>query len=298
MLTNAVDQSLNMLTDPTPSRASSLPQVYSSAGNFGQSGLFCLQGFHAFTGAQKQQIRRARGEQAVGDHADDGVDLRFQLHRVGDLQVEHVEDDVAVVGQHAFAVHRVAAEFHQLARHVAAGHRDHFHRQRKLAEHRHQFAGVGDADEGLGHGGDNLLAGQGRTAALDQVQVRVGFISAVNVELQVADRVQLVHRNAVALEARGGGFGAGDRAIERALVQGQGVDEAVGGGAGADADDALVVEFRQDEVDGGLGHGLFELILGHAGSESGQGLGRKAGIIAASAAKTSGFVWSHRQKPG
>jgi hypothetical protein len=40
------------------------------------------------------------------------------------------------------------------------------------------------------------------------------------------------------------------------------------------------------------------LILGHAGSESGQGLGRKAGIIAASAAKTSGFVWSHRQKPG
>jgi hypothetical protein len=68
---------------------------------------------------------------------------------------------------------------------------------------------------------------------------------------------------------RGGGFGAGDGAVERALVLGQGIDEAVGGGAGADADDALVIEFGKDEVDGGLGHCLFELILGHAGSGAG-----------------------------
>lgn len=99
----------------------------------------------------------------------------------------------------------------------------------------------------------------------------VAFVGAVDVELQVADGVQFVHRDAVALEARRGGFGAGDRAIEGGLVLGQGVDEAVGGGAGADPDDALVIEFREDEVDGSLGHGLFELILGHAGSGSGQG---------------------------
>ena len=199
----------------------------------------------------------------------------------------HVEDDVAVVGQHAFAVHRVAAQFHQLAGDVAAGHRDHFHRQREFAQHRHQFAGVGDADEGLGHGRDDLLAGQGGAAALDQVQVRVTLVGAVDVELEVADGVQLIHRNAVALEARGSGFGTGDRAIERALVLGQRIDEAVGGGAGADPDDALVIEFREDEVDGGLSHCLFELILGHAGSGSGQGEFGKAGIIAASRAKTS-----------
>jgi hypothetical protein len=139
---------------------------------------------------------------------------------------------------------------------------------------------VGDADEGLGHGRDDLLAGQGCAAALDQVQVFVALVGAVDVELQVADGVQFIHRNAVALEARGSGFGAGNRAIERALVLGQGIDEAVGGGAGADPDDALVVEFRKDEVDGGLSHCLFELILGHAGSGSGQGENGKAGIIA------------------
>ncbi|MNP57946.1 hypothetical protein D3C76_1528170 [compost metagenome] len=91
----------------------------------------------------------------------------------------------------------------------------------------------------------------------------------------------------MALEACRGGFGAGDRAVECTFVLGQGVDEAVGGGAGADPDDALVIEFREDEVDGGLGYGLFELILGHAGSGSGQGKNAKAGIIAPWRGKTS-----------
>ncbi|MCY1438849.1 hypothetical protein D9M71_550650 [compost metagenome] len=112
----------------------------------------------------------------------------------------------------------------------------------------------------------------------------VAFIGAVDIELQVADGIQLVHRNPVALEARGGGFGTGDGAIECALVLGQGIDEAVGGGAGADPDDALVVEFRKDEVDGGLSHCLFELILVHAGSGV-PGRGRKAGIIGFGAGK-------------
>lgn len=111
--------------------------------------------------------------------------------------------------------------------------------------------------------------------------MRIAFVGAVDVELQLADGVELVHRDAMAFEARGGGFGAGHGAVEGALVLGQGVDEAVGGGAGADPDDALVVEFRQDEVDGGLGDGLFELILGHAGSEAGRGT--KPGIIGAGA---------------
>ena len=56
--------------------------------------------------------------------------------------------------------------------------------------------------------------------------------------------------------------------------------------------DALVVEFREDEVDGGLSHCLFELILVHAGSEM-PGRERKAGIIALSGAKTAVFVWSY-----
>src|SRR4051812_39640765 len=51
-----------------------------------------LEGFDAFGGAQQQYIGWTRGEQTVGDHADDRVDLSFQLHRISDLHVEHVED--------------------------------------------------------------------------------------------------------------------------------------------------------------------------------------------------------------
>ncbi|MNC33887.1 hypothetical protein D3C75_822970 [compost metagenome] len=99
----------------------------------------------------------------------------------------------------------------------------------------------------------------------------VALVSAVDVELQVADGVQLVYRNTMTLQACSRRFGAGHGAIEGSLVLGQGVDEAVGGRAGADADDALVVELGQNEVDSGLGDGLFELVLGHAGSGKGQG---------------------------
>ena len=147
------------------------------------------EGFHAFRGAQQQQVCRAGSEQAVGHDADNGVDLTLQLNRVGDLHVEHVDDDIAVVCHHAFAVNRVAAELDQLAGYVAAGHRDYFNWQRERAQYRHQLAGIGDADKGLGHGRNDLFAGQGCATAFDQVQVFVAFIGAINVELQVADRV-------------------------------------------------------------------------------------------------------------
>ena len=248
------------------------------------------QGFDAFRRTQQQQVSRAGGEQAVGHDANNGVDLTLQLNRVDDLHVEHVDDDIAVVRHHAFAVDRIATQLDQFAGHVAAGHRDHFNRQRERPQYRNQFAGVGDADKGLGHGRHDLLAGQGCATAFDQVQVFVAFIGAINVELQVADCVQLIHRNAVALEAGSGGFRAGHGAVEGTLVQGQGVDKAVGSGAGADPDDALVIQFWKDEVDSSLGYGLFELILGHAGSGAGR-VNRKA-LSITQAFKTFGFVWS------
>ena len=248
------------------------------------------QGFYAFSRAQQQQVSRACGEQAVGHDADDGVDLTLQFNRVGDLHVEYVNDDVAVVSHDAFAVNRVAAQLHQLAGYVAAGHRDHFNRQRKRPQHRHQFAAVGDADKGFGHGRDDLLAGQGCATAFDQVQVFVAFIGAIHIELQVADGVQLIHWNAVTLETGSGGFGARHSAVECAFVQRQRVDEAVGCGAGTDPDDALVIQLWKDEVDSSLGYGLFELILGHAGSGAGR-VNRKA-LSITQAFKTFGFVWS------
>ncbi|MNY50015.1 hypothetical protein D3C86_1854870 [compost metagenome] len=67
------------------------------------------------------------------------------------------------------------------------------------------------------------------------------------------------------LEALGGRFGTGHGAVEGHLVPGQQVNEEIRSGAGADADDALLIELGEDEVDGGLGNGLLELVLGHAG---------------------------------
>ncbi len=94
----------------------------------------------------------------------------------------------------------------------------------------------------------------------------------------------------MAFQALGGGLGAGDGAVEGGLVLGQGIDEEVGGRTGADADDAFLIQLGQNEVDGSLGDGLFELVLGHAGSER-AGV-RKLPIIAASASKTSVSLWS------
>lgn len=49
-----------------------------------------LERLHAVFGTQQQDVGRARGEQAIGDHADDIVDLRFEVRREADHQVVHV----------------------------------------------------------------------------------------------------------------------------------------------------------------------------------------------------------------
>lgn len=183
----------------------------------------------------------------------------------------HVEDDVAIVGHNALAVHRVAAELDQLTGHMAARHGDYLDRQREGTQHWNKLAAVGDADEGLGYRRYDFLAGKGRAATFDQVQVGIALVGTVDIKLQLADAVQLIDRDAMAFQALGRGLGAGHRAIECALVLGQGVDEEVGGRTGADADDAFFIQLRQNEVDSGLGDGLFELVLGHAGSERGRG---------------------------
>src|SRR5690606_435756 len=46
-----------------------------------------LEDWHARSGAQQQHIGGPGGEQAIGDHADDGVDVGFELGRIGDVQV-------------------------------------------------------------------------------------------------------------------------------------------------------------------------------------------------------------------
>jgi len=82
----------------------------------------------ALDSVHDHDIRRTLCEQS---HADDAwylVECAFQSDRIDDPQSVHVEDPVAVVGDHAFAPYRIAAERGNLAGDQAARHRDDFHR--------------------------------------------------------------------------------------------------------------------------------------------------------------------------
>ena len=59
--------------------------------------------------ADDDDVGRAAGEQADADHAGDLVELGLQAHRIGDGQVVHVQDPVAVVGDYPVAPYRLAA---------------------------------------------------------------------------------------------------------------------------------------------------------------------------------------------
>ncbi|MNX54996.1 hypothetical protein D3C86_857430 [compost metagenome] len=202
------------------------------------------------------------GEQAVGDHANDGVELHFQPFGVCDGHALDVQNDVAVVGHHTLTPHRVATQLPDLAGHVFAGHGDHFHRQRELAQHLDCLGVVDDADELVGHGGDYLLAGQGGATALDHVAGPVDLVGAIHVDGEGIDVVEIKHRDAETLEALGGGDGARYRALDLVLHGRQCVDEVIDGRAGAHPDYGAGYHVFERSPTGRLLH----FILSHDGS--------------------------------
>ena len=114
-----------------------------------------------------------------------------------------IEDLVAVVGHDPLALDRVSAEPHQLAGDVGARHRDHFDRQREAAEH------VGTSlESSTMHTKRRDAAAtifsrvSARAAALDESQLRIGLVGAVDVQVEVADGVQIQDFDAVLLQAR------------------------------------------------------------------------------------------------
>jgi len=117
-------------------------------------------------------------------------------------------------------------------------------------------------------GGDDLLARERAAAALDQVPVAGRLIGAVDVDLEVAGGVEVEHVDARGLQPGGRGFRAGDGAADAAATRGEGIDEEVDGGTGADADDAVVA----DPFEGGLRGGLLAVLaaLLHGGPLGGE----------------------------
>mmetsp|Transcript_38708 Transcript_38708/g.90599 ORF Transcript_38708/g.90599 Transcript_38708/m.90599 type:complete len:222 (+) Transcript_38708:533-1198(+) len=171
----------------------------------------------------------------------------------------HVQDRMPVVGDHTLARNRAPADGLETARDAIRSHADHFHGQREAPQDVHLLGGVGDAQEALRQVGDDLLARQGRAAALDHVAARVDLVGAVHVERQPVDLAGLEHADAVAAQPRRARVAARHRAGDALAQRGQRVDEVVHRRSGTHADDAARQHMRQRR----LGHHGLDLVLRH-----------------------------------
>ena len=118
----------------------------------------------------------------------------------------HIQDLVAIVGDDAAAIDRFTAELAQFAGDKLPSHRDHLDRQGETSHHVHHLATVDDADETLGHGGDNFFPGQSGATAFNHLHLAVDLIGAVDVDVEGVHFVEIHHWNAQRLEAQGRGF--------------------------------------------------------------------------------------------
>src|SRR6185436_6208276 len=209
--------------------------------------------------AEDHHVRRPRGKQPDGDHAHDLVDGAFQCRRVADLQPVYVEYVIAIVGEHPIPPHRLAAELLEGTAHVRARHGDHLDGQRELAEHVEPLAPVGDTDESAGRRGDDLLAGQGRAPALDELPLVIGFIGAVDVGIDLTDVVEIEYPVSRGFESAGGCDRARHRTGEFHTVRRKLVDEEVHRRTRADSQDHAWL----DEFERGARRGLFSGVLVH-----------------------------------
>src|SRR5690606_483276 len=139
---------------------------------------------------------------------------------------------------------------------------DDLDRQGEGAQRLHHLGGVGD-DEAAGRGlPDQLLAQQGRAAALDQGQARPDLVGAVDGQVDARRILEGGKRQAELAGQVGGGLGGGGAAQAGQVAGGQRPDERGGGGAGAEADGHA----RLDAEGGGFAGEFFLEISGHGGS--------------------------------
>ena len=87
----------------------------------------------------------------------------------------------------------------------------------------------------------------------------IGLVGAIDVGFDLADLVQVQHRDAGGLEPIGGSIGARHRAGDGDLARREFVDEEVDGGAGADAEYFAGLHVFQRRAR----RGLFSSVFGH-----------------------------------
>ncbi len=78
--------------------------------------------------------------------------------------------------------------------------RNNFDRQRKFPEHGNQLAGIGDHDHLLRGCGNDFFAQQRAASAFDQIELRIDFVRAVDIDV---DHGMLVERGLAECRRRG-----------------------------------------------------------------------------------------------
>ena len=123
-----------------------------------------------------------------------------QLIRIANLAKAAIQNVMILVGHVGLAIgalaHRnLGAQFGDPLGHQRLGEADHFHRQRKLPQHRHLLRGVGHDHQLLRRRRDNFLPQHGAAAALDQAQLRIDFVRAIDGDVDLLAVVERGQRN-------------------------------------------------------------------------------------------------------
>src|SRR5688572_11350297 len=124
----------------------------------------------------------------------------------------HIEDVVAVVSHKATAPYRLATPRFDVTRHQVARHRDDLNREREAAEDIDQLGVIHDTYELPRRLSHDLLAGECTATTFDQVMLLRGLVSAIDIQFQGTDIVQVFDRDARCLQTRSRGLRAGDGA--------------------------------------------------------------------------------------
>ncbi len=125
---------------------------------------------------------------------------------------------------------------------------------------------VCDANELFRHRGDDFLARERAAPALYHSEMLGDLVGPVHIDWQLVDAIEVVQPNAVALQPLSGSVRARHRAGDPAFDFRQLLDEEIGGGTGADADDSVVLHI----FDRLARDGLLELVLSHRRFDGGR----------------------------
>ena len=140
-------------------------------------------------------------EQTVFDYTGCIAENAGNRRGIGDFSETGVEDVVAVVGDEGLAVRFetqlwICAKSFKFFFYYGAGERNDFNRKWKFSEKRDGFGRVGDNDHFLCDGSNDFFAEEGAASPLDQVELGIDLVGAVDGDINFGMVVERSQRDA------------------------------------------------------------------------------------------------------